>query len=242
MAYGLPQGGQRLVVPNRASKVTGREIVIPRLAYDPDRIPAAPSPWDDEFEGPLGGQWTSYGSGGSPGYDLTSVPGCLTLRQNNSGGGSSQSFGVVKPIPPMPFTVIGKLAACDAITSGSAGHNHAGLVVATASPGAALSYGMWWFNSTTSPLGFLWTNPTSINTGVGGGSASNGYSFGPPIWIKLVVVSSSNVSMYISRDGLLWTPGQTAYNPGFTIAMVGLDHHGPSGTATAFDWMRFTIP
>lgn len=245
--FGAPQGGQRLIVPSRAGRLSGREIVIPRLAADPDQLPASPSPWDDEFDQPtLSSAWTVFGSGSGTSAKTSTVASHLTLTETNSGGGSHNWYGVVRPIPPMPFTAIGKITAWDGVCNAGTGSNWVAMVIGVASPGAFVTMGHFHFNSTTGPIFIPWTNSTTGGSAITSGPTSNGYGFNCPLWIKYVVTSSSNVSVYFSRDGILYTPYSTGYNTGLTIASIGFGiNNATNVSATSsvhFDYIRFKVP
>jgi len=218
-------------------------IIVPGYGSDPDAIPARPHPYDEEFDRPLGGQWTKIEAGSTFDTDVNdTVPSCLYI--GNITGGTTPGF--YKPAPAIPFTVTAKIAALSWPLNGtSPGIGDMGIMLGEATPGAFIHGCL-----DGAEVGFLcivgskWTNPTTWLTnipasGVNSPSRCAGFAYMRPHYVRFVVNSTTNVDGYFSWNGRVWIQWLTAYNPGFTIASVGVDPHVG---AVAFDWLRFTQP
>lgn len=223
------------------------EVVIPGLAGSPDR--AAGGGNDDEFDttdssDPMTG-WTTLGSPTAHDMNSTAKSHYYVKR---TGGASAAWSGIIKAVPSMPFTVTAKMAAMLEIPTSN---SLAGLVLGEASPGKLLTYSLINYLGRWCLFPQLWTNPTTYNTSMGTsyplssawGDAGVVKVGGPPIWLRLVVNSSSSVDFFWSMDGLLFNQHQLAQNPAFTIGTVGLgvERGGNSkDIAALFDWIRFS--
>lgn len=197
---------------------------------------------DDEFNGSLSGSWTQFTSPDSVDSNSTAKS-HLYLKKNATA--SVAVTGVVKAIPSMPFTVTAKLSAAtlgrnDYIRMG-------GLFVCasnSSSPGKMFAVhvnhnsaqtGRWQCAAAiyTSPTVFSSLDQVDDFDGIGR----------PPIWYRLVVTSSTNISAYFSADGYIWHLVIASKNPSFTVAGVGLlvDPEQANYAAEAlYDWIRFT--
>ena len=200
-------------------------VRIPGLSGSPDRLPASPSAYDDEFDALTG--WTTLGT--LDVLNVTDFPSHLHMKRAVT---SWDTDGIYKAIPSMPFTVTAKIADCRY----EANYQFHGLMLGEASPGKLFMFGPIWVNG---PHVYytVWNSRTSrsstLDADVGGLMR----------WIRMIVTSSTSVQCQYSRDGLIWLNYGTAQNPGFTIGSVGLagNTNDLSGTVDGFfDWIRFS--
>jgi hypothetical protein len=241
--YGLPSGGQRLVVAERAGRVSGREIVIPGLRAHPDIAPA-PNGFNQEFDSvQLGGATM-----GSP----TTLDSNKTLASHlylsGPSAASHANIGRYWVAPATPFTVTAKLASWTGRQANTSIAQFCGLFVGVATPGAFLTAEIQTPGGGTAETRFAmyqWTNPTTFNTSRGTSTSTPAFGVTPPFYLRLVVTSSSSIAGYFSRDGLLWTAIAAGVNPGITIATFGVFCNPGTNSAdlqAAFDWIRVTTP
>lgn len=234
---------------SRLAVAGGRgDIIVPALAGDID-IPVA-GPWNDEFDGQLGSAWTRIASAATSDYILDvdkTVRSCLYMKSVSVASGSTP--GIMRPSPPIPFTVTAKVAAIGFETQ-TMSFQDLGICLLEATPGkfihGAFDVG---FAGSIATCGSIWTSPTVWSNNIGDtgftpGSALDvaGYAMMTPHYTRFVVNSPTSVDGYTSRDGKTWIRWLTAYNPGFTIGNIGIDYHAPVGAQVAFDWFRVTTP
>lgn len=199
-------------------------VVIPGLKASPDVVPASPNAADDEF-GALSG-WTTLGT-----LDVSNVTDFASHVHIGRTAGAWRCDGIYKATPSTPFTVTAKLADHLAIND----YRQAALFVGAATPGAALTFGPY-FETSQKISRQLWGSPTSRTSYVMTAGAPG------PIYLRMVVTSSTDVVCWYSYSGLLYQLAFATTNPGFTIGSVGFvmsDYYGAKVEA-AFDWIRFT--
>jgi hypothetical protein len=239
--YGLPSGGQRLVVAERSGRVSGREIVIPGLRAHPDIAPA-PNGFNQEFDSvQLGGATM-----GSP----TTLDSNKTLASHlylsGPSAASHANIGRYWPAPSAPFTVTGKLSAWNANQATVSISQFAGIFVGVATPGAFVTSEIQTpADGTVRFASYQWTNPTTFNTSRGTLAGATGYAFKLPVYLRLTVTSSSSIAASWSFGGLVYTSIATGINPGITIASYGVFLNPGGGSAPLaahFDWLRVTTP
>lgn len=204
-------------------------------AFTPaDTEPGSPDAADDEFNttdasDPLTG-WTTMGTPTVHNIDST-VVGHYYVRK--AATASIAWTGIYKARSPA-FTVTCKLT--DARVN--VNWNSACLFIGEATPGKIEYIG----------ARSLAIRVDSFTTPTGSGaSVATGPALSPgamPLYLRIVVTSSTSVAYYYSMGGgLIWTPVLTARNPGFTVGSVGLIVEPENGThdaEAAFDWIRFT--
>src|SRR5690242_12810644 len=104
---GLPLGGRRIVVADRASRTSGREVVIPGLRAHPDIAPP-PNLWNHEFDMPVSN------IGGVTMGTPTTLDSNLTVKSHlylkGPAAAAHANIGRYWVSPPTPFTVTGKLS------------------------------------------------------------------------------------------------------------------------------------
>lgn len=215
------------------------QIIIPGIAI-PDRVPASPSAYDDEFDttdtsDPMTG-WTTMGT--LDALDINSSA-ASHLRMAKTATGGFSYYGVYKAAPSMPFTVTCKVT--DMLYS--ANYQRSGLILLEGSGSNKIfEFGVLYGAGGGTNFGYgIWTNRTSRASW--GGDQVRPATIVAPVYLRLVVTSSTSVATYFSRGGLAWIAVQTGINPGFTIANVGLGITGEDNSVSAdsyFDWIRFT--
>ncbi len=210
------------------------EIVIPGLAGSPDIPPGGGS--DDEFDttdtsDPMTG-WTTMGS--PTAHDINSTIKSHYYIKVNANAGTS-FCGIYKAMSPA-FTVTTRVSDYTSALN----YNMVSLFVAEASPGK-----MWSISAQHSTIPFdirteSWTGPTSGSANV----LDVAERFGrPPIYFRIIVTSSTNVTFLYSCNGLIYVPVASAINVGFTVGAAGIAVQPISASnamEAAFDWIRFT--
>lgn len=212
-------------------------VRIPGLAGSPD-IPLGGGN-DDEFDvtdtsDPMTG-WTTLGTVTSHNINSTVKSHYRLSKAAVSGVDWS---GIYKACPSMPFTVTAKMTG----VIGRDTWNSAGLMIATATPGALET--LTGRHSGTNTVRFehdSWTGPTGTGAGITiGGTATWPL---PPAYLRCVVTSSTALQYYVSLNGSIWAPFGGSRNPGFTVGSVGLVaecENATYGVEAIFDWIRFT--
>jgi hypothetical protein len=214
-------------------------VYVPGLRGSPDALPASPNAADDEFEALSG--WTTLGALDT--LNVTDVPSHAHLVKTTGG---QFVDGIYKASPSTPFTVTAKVS--DRIFDTD--YQMSGLMLLETSPGKLIVFGarrhssfngLSWERSS-------WTNRTT-NAGADvdttGMPTAGGFLVGRPFlypYLRLVVTSSTSVTMQVSAAGLSWFTVYSAVNPGFTIGAVGLFLYSYAAVTNEawFDWIRFT--
>jgi hypothetical protein len=200
---------------------------------------------DDEFDitditDPMIG-WTTMGTVTS--HNINSA--AKSMYYMNLAAAGNLVNGIVKTCPTIPFTVTMKLDSARMASN----YGMAGLILAASASGALTIFGP---NFDTSGAGgqraiivMKCSNPATFVSiqhyyamiwGTGAG-------LDQPIYLRIIVTSSSNVTYQYSRDGRMFTTIFAASNPGFTIGVVGIGgrpHNATDLTELWSDWIRFT--
>ena len=156
----------------------------------------------------------------------TTIAGHLFLRDDAAGNAAS---GRYLASPSTPFTVITEVKTPINVADGAAG-----LFVGLGTPGNIAFWGPH-VSAGVRTLSYLgYSNPTTVSTG------TVLVNYPPyPVYIALVVNSTTDVDYLYSYDGLIWRKAVDAQNPGFTIGSVGLMlNSGGQLTTGAFDYLR----
>jgi hypothetical protein len=64
-----------------------------------------------------------------------------------------------------------------------------------------------------------------------------------PVFLRIVVTSSTDVTYQFSIGGTIWRSVVTSRNPGFTVGAAGLfvnPQNASNDVEATFDWIRFT--
>ena len=232
--FAAPGGG----VSDYVSGASGSgHIVIPGIAASPDIVPGSPSAYDDEFDAtdttdPITG-WTTLQTLDA----LNSNSDAKShLHMAKTATGTFELYGVYKAIPSMPFTVTAKLS--DAIIRTN--YARAGIMLLEGTPGKIMEFGLHITAAGVSNLGRgIWTDKNTRASF----TDNNVPVIYPPIYLRMVVTSSTSVATYYSEGGFEFSLIASAINPGFTIGNVGLYITGEDNSVAAgawFDWIRFT--
>lgn len=204
-------------------------VIIPGLAASADIRVAGVN--DDEFDvtdtsDPMTG-WTTLGVPSA--HDINST------RKSHyyvaSSVAASALTGIYKACPAMPFTVTCKVSDFVMTTNSS---YRAGLLIAeaNANTGKLVTCGI---SNQGVVINTVWTNRTTFSSNP---SSMSTYNVN---YYRLVVASSTVVTGYFSIGGVIWSPIGAAFNPGFTVASVGLCINPLSIlTEGLFDWIRFS--
>jgi hypothetical protein len=120
-------------------------------------------------------------------------------------------------------------------------YNKAGLFIAEASPGKLCILNLGASDTSVTPKISvdLHTNRTTYSST----ATSLNHWAEAPIWLRIIVTSSSNVEYQYSTNGLVYRSLLSGHNPAFTVGAVGLMVGSENATypgRAAFDWIRFT--
>jgi hypothetical protein len=245
------------VIADRRERMTGRELVIPGLRADPNIMPRSPSPYDDEFDGPLGGQWTIVGQNSPTVNANDTVPSCLYLRNPGGTLEANQLAGVYMKAPSPPYTVTTRQEAftINLGTNGVFQAPHLGLAVTTPGRIVTLQIPDQQNGATmgcTCPQVNWWDSPTvfGISGEIYRGIETPGYGHVIPSYARWVVAAHNSVTAQFSFDGWTWVtiPTVTNYDPAMAGGIIGsiwigVDQ-GRSNVPVEMvvDWIRFTQP
>ncbi len=188
-----------------------------------------PSDWNaDHIEGSflsLAG-WTALGT-----LDISNVtdfPGYWHGKRTTVS--THECVGLYQAVPSIPFTVDLTIASVVA----NAGNPIIGLMLLDSTPTALTTfaevnnsgYGYWYDIFTAN-----WSNVTTRGTTTDHNIVATATHTGN-VSIRMVVHSSTDVDLYVSQTGKLFTLYHSAWNPGFTIANVGIVIGATNGVAT----------
>lgn len=224
------------LVPNVSGIPFTSAIEIDGLSGSPDRLPASPSTFNDEFnEGSAGipTGWTTLGTPTS--IDTDTVVSNVHIVSENSA--SVALVGMYKAIPAFPFTVTAKMTDNNMHTI----NNTCGLFVGEAVPGNMYSVALDAVGGTPSVLadieGAHWTSPSVFAAAIGTAVTNQA----PAIYLRIVATSTSAIQLQWSRNGIAYYNVGTSVNPGLTIGSVGLFANSQAASTfdSFFDWIRF---
>lgn len=229
-AGGAPSTAKYIVSAAHGS--LSAEIVIPGLAGSPDVVPSSPSSDDDEFDAALSG-WTTLGSLDTS--EANVIPSHYHIAKTATG--TFEVHGIYKAAPGVPFTVT--VALPDYLLDTN--YQHYAIMLADSTPTKLFLWGPLHQSANGVPelLAANWNSRTSR----GSFTEYTGTRVLAPKYLRLVVNSSTDLDLWWSHNGLVWKRQATAWNPGFTVANVGLALTGNDVSVTAeaaFDWVRFT--
>lgn len=204
-------------------------------AADDDTIPSGGTLYD----GTSTSGWTAFGSGGLTTFDAdTTVPGALYLAKTSTGG--NNDYGIYRAVGgSFPRTYTCRVKAADVY-----GNYHGfGLMIGDSTPTAHMTFGTTRDSAQAFGLliqRYLWTSPTSSGANaVYGANSTVGVRPQLPLWLRVIVNSSTDLDLQVSLDGYIYYELATAYNPGFTVATFGAFIFGFGATMrAAFDWIH----
>lgn len=225
--------------------------MIPGWASHPDKLPASPSAFDDEFDGPLDAAWTQINAAQLTVDAGTSFPSHLYMAVTPTTG--EHTYGIYKPAPTPPFTVTCKVVGNIDFSDGSYCYQAWGLGVGEATPGRYVA--VWtpnneYTNITTTVEFNEWVNPDLFSRSLTLAPEAEGVGMFGEWYLRLVVASASSIASFYSPNGRLWIPRYPAYAPSPSFAGGGLSvilgeiQNPPSskGCSAVYDWVRFTTP
>lgn len=208
------------------------KIIIPGLSGSPDiRVAGA---HDAEFDAAAGG--ASFNALTSFDEDVTALS-HLFMKQNSNGGADAFK-GYILPSAGLatPFTVTAKV-----LCAGIPGQGIWPVLFVTDSATAAgNAVGIGPFDGRQRYLTV--TNLQTLAGLAGAFVETLGSVPFRPMWLKLIVHSTTNVDAQYSYDGITWATAATALNPGLggtRYAGVAVDAFS-SAAQLAVDWIRFS--
>jgi hypothetical protein len=209
-------------------------VRIPGLSGSPDIQVAGAN--DDEFDttdtsDPMTG-WTTMGS--PTAHDINStVKSHYYLKQTNA---TSALVGIYRAAPSTPFTVTVKVSD----VAYSANYASAALFVGETTPGKMVRLETQYGNGAYRISVERFNSPSAYVDNPYNAANLTGFA---PLYLRMVVTSSTSFAFYWSRGGMVWSAVATGYNPGFTVGSVGLNltvENSSNTCEAAFDWIRFT--
>lgn len=191
---------------------------------------------NDEFAGGPGldPKWTLVGTTPDSVDVNSTLAGMLYLRRNDTG---SLLTAYYQGSPSPPFDVYAKLRASTFAANFARGGGIL-LLPSSPTPGSVAHYWGSVYNGGRQLSSILY----SPNLSSFGGETTAGVVAMPlGAWLRVRVVSTTSVETYYSLDGIFWVQHQAAFNPGITVANIGLAF-APEGQATdleaAFEFFR----
>jgi hypothetical protein len=178
--------------------------------------------------------WTSFGA--SLTFDANStVANHFYLAKTTMGSG--EIVGAYRSISSLPRTITAKFSGWFDFAS----FDGIDVIVGEASPGKFLALGSVRDGSTIYSQRTLWTNATTAGAQVNLPSNLDWHLISP-LWYRLVVTSSTSIDGYVSRNGYIYYPLFTAFNPSFTVGTFGFSMHtfGAHEMKAAIDWIHET--
>lgn len=212
-------GGAPTTVPYVTTAADGTlsaEVVIPDLAQDP-RIPPGGSA-DMEFDSgtTIGG--TALGTPTTIDANTTHPGGLYVKKTAASGYALHGRYWTLSGLSlSLPVTMTVHIRA---MTMPNADFMRVGAGFAVASPGAC--DGMYLEHNGSRYLSIVGSTTPSSGAGyVTQGNELRHQVDNMPLWLRIVMASSTDVTNYWSTDGKIWTRfGSANRNPGFTIGSV----------------------
>lgn len=159
----------------------------------------------------------------------TTIPGWLYYKATDS---STAWHGRYLASPSMPFTAITRVDV-----NMMANYQSGALLVGVADPATgAFMVNEFAFNNLRKVLAEKFTNRTTFGSGAGNGIEHPS----SPIYLAVVVNSTTSIDYWLSMSGQVWRKYAAAHNPSLTVASVGvaMKSENASGAAVAFDFLR----
>lgn len=211
----------------------GGSIYIPGMLGNPDAQPASPNANDLEFNSLTG---TVLGSLSTD--NVTDFPSHWHCAM---AAAAPELNGRYWTIPSLPLTVTAHFTAMNLAQTL---YPTIGIMLLDSGPTAIREF-YYAFASSAYSVGLRrWTSRTAFSSSVD--EAPRGNIYHPQVWLRVLVTSSSSVTMSYSFDGYLFIPvaGVQAISPTITPAFFGLDVSVPTSTGTTSefvcDWVRWT--
>jgi hypothetical protein len=179
--------------------------------------------------------WTSLGSPDTFNADST-IAGHFYLQETTMGTGNT--LGVYRAVGgSFPRTYTMKLSD----SYFHANFHSPQIWIAEASPGKLVTWGAVHDGVNAYLQRSLWTNNTTVSTQTNLPGTQDAWMV-PPMWLRLVVNSSTDIEGWHSFNGYIYYREFSAYNPSMTVGAFGF---GMSAFATiemkmAVDWIHET--
>lgn len=223
----------------------GGTITISDFVSNPDIDVATGS--NDEFTQNAAGTpsgWSDIGSAGFSAVNTSDWYSQVHCTSNSGGGIGGQLRGFYKANPTIPFTITAKLADCVARSDASGGTYYGIFIGETSAAGkfSTIATQIKDGSNYLMAVARSYASKTSA-TSTFGTVLQQVCSGRPPLYMRIVVTSSSNVAYQVSYNNKLWTTISTGVNPGFTVASVGAFIDAADSTISGemiLDWIRFT--
>ena len=185
------------------------------------------------YDGTSTSGWTTFGA--SLTFDVTTFTGHFYLQKTTMGAG--EIVGVHRAISSLPRTITVKFTDWINWTDFAAVSVHVG----EATPGKYVSWAAIKDGVSKYMQRSLWTNATT-NAGQTNFPATSDFHHGPPIWLRLVINSSTDIEGWVSRQGYVYQRLFSAYNPSFTVGVFGFSIQTFSAIEmkAVIDWIHET--
>lgn len=221
--------------PITAAELNRMEALIVRaIGGSPVLPPASPNVRDDEFDGTSSVTWTNTTTAASVWSINGTVPNRLYLKAN----AGSPYQGKVQTVPgAYPYTITTRLN----LTTGRANFNRAGGILLA--PASAVGTSNIYYAGIVYNSGLIAQRITATYAGSFVSQVGTAAVTPRDVFLRVVVTSATVVDSSWSYDGQIWVPIETAFNPGFAPATMGLcanDESSGGGVETVFDFFRVT--
>lgn len=207
-------------------------------SYQPgsaDAKPVSPNVKDDEFDGTSSATWSSTPTAPNAWDINTSRADHAYLKST----GGAVYTGKTQAVPAAyPYTITTKCSS----TGRTNNHRVGGIILGPSSPSGSSAI---WYVGGVYATGIRYYERI-LGTFAGGYTSDSGakvQNHWDAFYIKVTVNSATSISSWISTDGFAWIPMETAVNPGFTPAVMGVasnDDTGGGGVEAFFDFFRIT--
>lgn len=218
---GAPTSAKYVVA--EADATLSAEIVIPSIVKHPDIVPASPHADDDEFPGTsLSGSWSWLNQGTST---ITIADSYAKIEPQ-----TSNWRGIVKAVPSGSWTITAKVSgAVGFVNDGYCGiWLHGG----TDGTGDVLSVG----KDSTNPYVFRGEQISSYGFN---GTRVNAITCGHNHAFLRIVWNGTQITYYVSSDGVGWNQFGNSFTPSYTPTKIGLAVRcSGTGNSAFFDWFR----
>lgn len=185
------------------------------------------------YDGTSTSGWTQHNSPDT--FDVTTISDHFYLQETTMGGGNT--VGVYRAVGgsfPRAYTI--------KINDGymHANFHNPQLWVAEASPGKIVAWGSVRDGDAKYFQRQLWTNATTISTQTNFPGSTGTHALGYPMWLRLVVNSSTDIEGWHSYNGYIYYRFFSAYNPSFTVGSFGFGISAFAGIEMkmAVDWIH----
>lgn len=220
-----------------AALVDGAAVVNAPTKADMDPFPPqrTPGAGDDEFDGLSSVTWSNGPTAPTTWDRDTTSPGRGYLRANGSG---SAFVSVLQNVPSAPFTIVTR------VNSNRRGGSNLGLGIVLGPASPTTGSKILWFGPNYNGGSQVWQrllyNSWSTSSFVGAQTVNAFNNWDGPLWIKVVATTTTNIAIYVSTDGEIWTLVESGLNPGFTVGVmgIGMSENGTADLEGVADFFR----